>query len=169
VRPYYLYQCDLSEGIGHFRTPVSVGIGIIEALRGHTSGYAIPTFVVDAPGGGGKIPVMPQYLISQSDSHVVLRNYEGVITAYPEPQTYARHDPATCPECQAARPAEGVHRLLVGQGMVLEPEGLSRARRRPLVQHPDYSGATPPPLPPVEAGQETIPSWEILDSVKEWL
>jgi lysine 2,3-aminomutase len=59
VRPYYLYQCDLVEGAGHFRTPVAKGIEIIEGLRGHTSGYAVPTYVVDAPGGGGKIPVMP--------------------------------------------------------------------------------------------------------------
>ena len=66
VRPYYIYQCDLSMGIEHFRTKVSKGIEIIEALRGHTSGFAVPTFVVDAPGGGGKTPVMPQYLISQS-------------------------------------------------------------------------------------------------------
>ncbi len=66
VRPYYIYICDLSLGIGHFRTPVSKGIEIIENLRGHTSGYAVPTFVVDAPGGGGKIPVMPNYVISQA-------------------------------------------------------------------------------------------------------
>ena len=79
VRPYYIYQCDLSLGIEHFRTPVSKGIEIIEALRGHTSGYAVPTFVVDAPGGGGKIPVMPQYMISQSPDKVILRNFEGVI------------------------------------------------------------------------------------------
>ena len=65
VRPYYIYQCDLSMGLEHFRTPVSKGIEIIEGLRGHTSGYAVPTFVVDAPGGGGKTPVMPQYVISQ--------------------------------------------------------------------------------------------------------
>lgn len=77
VRPYYLYQCDLSMGIEHFRTKVSKGIEIIEGLRGHTSGYAVPTFVVDAPGGGGKTPVMPQYLISQSPTKVVLRNYEA--------------------------------------------------------------------------------------------
>ena len=79
VRPYYIYICDLSLGIGHFRTPVSKGIEIIENLRGHTSGYAVPTFVVDAPGGGGKIPVMPNYVISQAPNRVVLRNYEGVI------------------------------------------------------------------------------------------
>jgi KamA family protein len=80
VRPYYLYQCDLVEGAGHFRTPVAKGIEIIEGLRGHTSGFAVPTFVVDAPGGGGKIPVMPNYHISSSDHKFVLRNYEGFIT-----------------------------------------------------------------------------------------
>lgn len=86
VRPYYLYQCDLSEGIEHFRTPVATGIEIIEMLRGHTSGFAVPTFVVDAPGGGGKIPVNPQYLISQSNDKVLLRNFEGVICSYAEPK-----------------------------------------------------------------------------------
>ena len=75
VRPYYIYQCDLSLGIGHFRTPVAKGIELIESLRGHTSGYAVPTFVVDAPGGGGKTPVMPQYVISQTPNKVILRNY----------------------------------------------------------------------------------------------
>ena len=85
VRPYYIYQCDLSMGLEHFRTPVSKGIEIIENLRGHTSGYAVPTYVVDAPGGGGKIPVAPTYLISQSPEKVVLRNFEGVITTYTQP------------------------------------------------------------------------------------
>jgi lysine 2,3-aminomutase len=100
VRPYYIYQCDLSEGIGHFRAPVSKGLEIIEGLRGHTSGYAVPTFVVDAPGGGGKIAVQPNYLISQSPEKVVLRNFEGVITSYPEPQNYqaGRADYHTNPE-----------------------------------------------------------------------
>ncbi|HEY8799834.1 MAG TPA: lysine 2,3-aminomutase, partial [Candidatus Limnocylindrales bacterium] len=88
IRPYYLYQCDLVEGSGHFRTPVGKGLEIMEGLRGHTSGYAVPTFVIDAPGGGGKIPVMPNYLISYSDHKVVLRNYEGYITTYEEPPTY---------------------------------------------------------------------------------
>jgi lysine 2,3-aminomutase len=88
VRPYYIYQCDLSVGIEHFRTPVSKGIEIMENLRGHVSGLAVPTFVVDAPGGGGKIPVMPTYIISQSPHKVVLRNYEGVITTYTEPDNY---------------------------------------------------------------------------------
>ena len=73
VRPYYIYQCDLSMGLEHFRTPVSKGIEIIENLRGHTSGYAVPTFVVDAPGGGGKTPVMPTYIISQSPAARVSR------------------------------------------------------------------------------------------------
>lgn len=85
VRPYYLYQCDLAEGIEHFRTRVAKGIEIIEGLRGHTSGMAVPTFVIDAPGGGGKIPIGPQYLISQSPEKVVLRTYDGKIVEYPEP------------------------------------------------------------------------------------
>lgn len=88
VRPYYLYQCDLSEGLAHFRTPVGKGIEIIESLIGHTSGFAVPTYVIDAPGGGGKIPVMPNYLISWSTNKVVLRNYEGVISTYREPDSY---------------------------------------------------------------------------------
>ena len=96
IRPYYLYQCDLVEGSGHFRTPVGKGLEIIEGLRGHTSGYAVPTYVIDAPGGGGKIPVMPNYLISYSDHKVVLRNYEGYITTYEEPETYQRHDTRRC-------------------------------------------------------------------------
>jgi len=93
VRPYYLYQCDLSEGLSHFRTPVGKGIEIVESLIGHTSGFAVPTYVIDAPGGGGKIPVMPNYLISWSTNKVVLRNYEGVITTYKEPDSY---EPVFC-------------------------------------------------------------------------
>jgi lysine 2,3-aminomutase len=88
VRPYYLYQCDLSEGLSHFRTPIGKGIEILESLIGHTSGFAVPTYVIDAPGGGGKIPVMPNYLISWSTNKVILRNYEGVITSYKEPDHY---------------------------------------------------------------------------------
>ncbi len=88
VRPYYLYQCDLSEGLTHFRTPVGKGIEIMENLIGHTTGMGVPTYVIDAPGGGGKIPVMPNYLISWSTNKVVLRNYEGVITTYKEPDAY---------------------------------------------------------------------------------
>jgi len=97
VRPYYLYQCDLSKGISHFRTSLGKGIQIVEALRGHTSGLAIPTFVVDLPGGGGKVPVMPNYLLSMSDDSKVLRNYEGAISVYKEPHRWdgvCGHDPA---------------------------------------------------------------------------
>jgi len=85
VRPYYIYQCDLAMGTGHFRTPIATGIQIIEKLRGHTTGYAVPTYVVDAPGGGGKIPVEPEYVVSRGKGKVVLRNYEGKLFEYPEP------------------------------------------------------------------------------------
>lgn len=85
VRPYYIYQCDPAKGISHFRTPVSVGINIMEKLRGHTSGYSVPTYVVDAPGGGGKIPVAPNYVISQAKGMFTLRNYAGNIFTYYEP------------------------------------------------------------------------------------
>ncbi|MFC1987188.1 lysine 2,3-aminomutase [Chloroflexota bacterium] len=88
VRPYYLYQCDLSEGLSHFRTSVSKGIEIMENLIGHTSGFAVPSYVIDAPGGSGKIPVMPTYVISSAPQKVVLRNYEGIITTYHEPRDY---------------------------------------------------------------------------------
>ncbi|MCK9313319.1 MAG: lysine 2,3-aminomutase [Methanocorpusculum sp.] len=90
IRPYYLYQCDLSEGISHFRTPVSKGIEIMECLIGHTSGFAIPRYVIDAPGGGGKIPLNPNYLLTWGVGKVVLRNYEGVICTYQEPAHYDR-------------------------------------------------------------------------------
>ena len=140
VRPYYIYQCDLSMGLEHFRTPVSKGIEIIEGLRGHTSGYAVPTFVVDAPGGGGKTPVMPQYVISQAPGKVVLRNFEGVITTYTEPKEY--HSDCDCPECQKRRAAEsgenitdknivvdGVISLLQGEKMNIEPSVIKRHER----------------------------------------
>src|SRR5512136_75221 len=122
VRPYYLYQCDLVEGAGHFRTPVAKGIEIIEGLRGHTSGYAVPTFCVDAPGGGGKIPVMPNYLVSMSDHKVILRNYEGFITTYEEPLEYKPHDPKTCTYCQNKRAEpgqEGITAMLEGDKMFI--------------------------------------------------
>lgn len=128
VRPYYIYQCDLSMGLEHFRTPVSKGIEIIENLRGHTSGYAVPTFVVDAPGGGGKTPVMPNYVISQSPQKVILRNFEGVITTYTEPRGY--HEECHCEACQAKRRVdEGVASLLETDRMALEPSHLMRHER----------------------------------------
>jgi lysine 2,3-aminomutase len=130
VRPYYLYQCDLSQGIGHFRTPVSVGLSIIEALRGHTTGFAVPTFCIDAPGGGGKVPIMPNYLISMSDRRVVVRNFEGVIATYSEPDHYEHHHTDNCEYCRRAAPKEGVAKLLAGDAVVLEPDGLRRKQRR---------------------------------------
>jgi lysine 2,3-aminomutase len=86
IRPYYLYQCDLCEGIEHFRTNVGTGIEIIRALKGNISGFAIPEFVIDAPGGGGKIPVSPNYVISMDDEQVAMRNFEGGIYTYPQPK-----------------------------------------------------------------------------------
>lgn len=127
VRPYYIYQCDLSMGIEHFRTSVSKGIEIIESLRGHTSGYSVPTFVVDAPGGGGKIPVMPDYLITQSANRIVLRNYEGVITTYTEPDNYVSH--CECPDCKAGKKVDGVASLLNGDRLAIEPSHLARKER----------------------------------------
>jgi len=84
VRPYYIYQCDPVKGTQHFRTPVAVGINIMEKLRGHTSGYAVPVYVIDGPGGGGKIPVGPNYILSQAKGKYVLRNYKGKIYTYLE-------------------------------------------------------------------------------------
>ncbi len=140
VRPYYLYQCDLSQGLSHFRTPVGKGIEIIEHLIGHTSGFAVPTYVIDAPGGGGKIPVMPNYLISWSTNKVVLRNYEGVITTYREPDSYeAWFCDRNCDDCRLTLKTEdaverdgGVARLLGDdeRTLALVPRGTRRLTRR---------------------------------------
>ena len=121
IRPYYLYQCDLSEGLEHFRTSVGKGIEILESLRGHTSGLAVPTYVVDAPGGGGKIPITPNYLISWSTNKVILRNYAGVITTYNEPSCYEHNAcDLKCDTCNLQLKIDksddndyvGIHRLL---------------------------------------------------------
>jgi lysine 2,3-aminomutase len=85
VRPYYLYQCDLSEGLQHFRTDVRTGIDIIQKLTGSISGFAVPKFVIDAPGGGGKVPMNPEYIVSIDDERVVMRNYLGKRYEYPQP------------------------------------------------------------------------------------
>ena len=129
VRPYYIYQCDLSLGLEHFRTPVSKGIEIIEGLRGHTSGYCVPTFVVDAPGGGGKTPVMPNYVISQTPKKVILRNYEGVITTYTEPEHYEEN--CQCDVCTGKREVHlmGVAGLEQGEKLSMEPADLERHKR----------------------------------------
>jgi len=141
VRPYYLFQCDLSEGLTHFRTPVGKGIEIIESLIGHTSGIAVPTYVIDAPGGGGKIRVMPNYLISWSTNKVILRNYEGVITSYKEPDSY---EPTfcdrNCDECQLQlvldaadeHKAVGIEKLLADYDKTISliPMDTDRMKRR---------------------------------------
>ena len=84
VRPYYIYQCDLAQGTSHFRTSVGTGIKIMESLRGHTSGYAVPNYVIDAPGGGGKVPITPEYLISRNRSNTIFRNWKKEVYVYPE-------------------------------------------------------------------------------------
>jgi lysine 2,3-aminomutase len=84
VRPYYLYQCDPVVGSGHFRTTIEKGLEVIRGLRGHTSGYAVPTYVVDAPGGGGKIPLLPDYFVGREDNYVLLKNYEEKVFRYPD-------------------------------------------------------------------------------------
>jgi lysine 2,3-aminomutase len=132
-RPYYYYQCDMSRGIEHFRTSVAKGIEIQEALRGHTSGFAVPTFILDAPGGGGKIPLAPQYLISMSDKRVVVRNYEGGFFQYPEPKDRVSECPPTCKLCEdysRVESTEGVAGVLAGKKFALVPEGSARAERR---------------------------------------
>lgn len=141
VRPYYLYQCDLSEGLTHFRTPVGKGIEIIESLIGHTTGFAVPTYVIDAPGGGGKIPIMPHYLISWSTNKVILRNYEGVITSYKEPDSYESIVcDRNCENCDLHLKLDasteyrslGIEKLLNNHDkqISLTPEGNERLERR---------------------------------------
>lgn len=132
-RPYYFYQCDMSRGIEHFRTSVAKGIEISEALRGHTSGFAFPTFILDAPGGGGKIPLAPQYLVSMSDKRVVVRNYEGGTFQYKEPKDRVSVCPPTCRLCKdypELESTEGVAGVLAGKKFALVPEGTARAKRR---------------------------------------
>jgi len=131
VRPYYIYQCDLVVGASHFRTPVTKLIEIMEALRGHTSGFCVPTGVIDAPHGGGKVPIMPNYLISQSETKTIVRNFEGFISTYTGPRTYKGHNPNTCKYCLAQKKKkdaqEGVSGLLAGHGHTLKPEGWDNA------------------------------------------
>ena len=128
VRPYYVYQCDLTPGLAHFRTPISRGIEIMEMLRGHTTGFAVPTFVVDAPGGGGKIPVMPNYVLAATPEKIVLRNYEGVICSYAEPDVPRRR--GACPVCHTDhRHLGGLGELLYTDRRAIEPAGLPRRLR----------------------------------------
>jgi len=132
VRPYYLFQCDLVRGVEHFRTPLSRGLEIMEYLRGRVSGIAIPTFVVDMPRGGGKIPLLPSYIVSMSPTHTVLRNYEGILASYPEPWVQKRE--ALPPEVSS-----GVWELAAGRAS-------SRANRRLRLVHVAAHDPHPPPL-----------------------
>lgn len=151
VRPYYLFQCDLSEGLTHFRTSIGKGIEIMESLIGHTSGFAVPTFVIDAPGGGGKIPVMPNYVLSWSTNKTVLRNYEGVITTYQEPADYK---PVACDrKCQKCtlqlkmegdeKSPIGIERLLSDSDKTISlvPKGNLRLERRRKTRLPSGANA----------------------------
>jgi lysine 2,3-aminomutase len=139
VRPYYLYHCDDVVGAAHLRTSVRRGLEILEGLRGHTTGFAVPTFVVDAPGGGGKIPLMPNYLVSQGESSLVVRNFEGVLVRIDD-------GPAAAPEVakaqsgggrrnggRAAQPPQSVADLLAGEGRRLVPQGIQHYARRRAV------------------------------------
>jgi lysine 2,3-aminomutase len=137
VRPYYIYQCDLSEGLEHFRTFVGKGIEIIESLRGHTSGFAVPTYVIDAPGGGGKIPVGPNYVMSWSTNKIILRNFEGIITTYKMPNTYTHNFcDLNCEDCNLQLNLEscsevksvGIAKLLSDyeESITLVPEDIER-------------------------------------------
>jgi lysine 2,3-aminomutase len=143
VRPYYLYQCDLVAGSGHFRTTISKGIEIMEGMRGHTSGYSIPAYVVDAPGGGGKIPIMPNYVLAQAPGKVVLRNFEGFITTYEEPIDYDPHEIKHLESQIERRPEpgqEGLLELLEGERLTIEPQGFDVVRARGGKEHRLRSG-----------------------------
>ena len=139
VRPYYLFHCDPVTGAGHFRTSIWKGLEIMEGLRGHMSGIGIPTYVVDAPHGGGKIPLLPNYLVSASDDAVILRNYEGMVIRYqPEDKP---------PSGAAPTRTRGVSGLLQGDKTCLVPEGnerMARRRKLTLVEEPTGCDSGPP-------------------------
>ncbi|WP_439622662.1 KamA family radical SAM protein [Gemmata sp.] len=150
VRPYYLFHCDPVTGAGHFRTSVWKGLEIMEGLRGHMSGIGIPTYVVDSPHGGGKIPMMPNYLVSMSDDAVILRNYEGMLIRY-----QAEDKPGTI----EPTPTRGVSGLLQGDRTALIPqnnERMDRRRKRALLD-----GCSGGPVPAAEgsgdAPRATVP------------
>ena len=136
VRPYYIYQCDEVSGAGHFRTTVAKGIEIMEALRGHLSGFAVPTYVVDLPGSGGKVPVAPNYLLSQGQGRVVLRNFEGYIGTYTEPDDYRGPDMPVPDEWRWPEPGQaGVAGLLAGERLAIEPKDFTAVHRRGAGEH----------------------------------
>jgi lysine 2,3-aminomutase len=130
VRPYYVYQCDDVTGAAHLRTSVRRGIEIMEGLRGHTTGFAVPTFVVDAPGGGGKIPLGPNYLVSMGERSVVVRNFEGVLVRVEDPpaEPIAARDASA--DDEPADPPQSVSDLVSGRGKRLVPGGLEHYDRR---------------------------------------
>jgi lysine 2,3-aminomutase len=135
VRPYYLFHCDPVMSAGHFRTSVWKGLEIMEGLRGHMSGLGIPTYVVDSPHGGGKIPLMPNYLVSASNDAVVLRNYEGMLIRY-----QAEDKPATVQPTKT----RGVSSLLQGTKTALVPENTERMQRRRLIVLSQMNGSHGP-------------------------
>lgn len=100
VKPYYMLQCDLAEGISHFRTSIATGLEIIRGLRGHVSGLASPHYILDAPGGGGKIPLSPNYIIDKEDGYLIFRNYQGDVYRYPESELELDE---LAPECLQAQ------------------------------------------------------------------
>jgi lysine 2,3-aminomutase len=122
VRPYYLYQCDLSRGIEHFRTTIDKGVEIIEHLIGHTSGFTVPRYVVDAPGGGGKIPVTPNYKLSSSNRKTILRNFEGTITVYTEPEDQGSNCPPECSVCDNPLEDEAAKQKEIGLQQLFSEE-----------------------------------------------
>src|SRR5262249_2837430 len=134
VRPYYIFHCDPVIGAGHFRTSVWKGLEIMEGLRGHISGLGVPTYVVDSPHGGGKIPLMPNYLVSASDDAVVLRNYEGMLVRYQAEDQPARVQPTQ---------TRGVSPLMNGNKTVLIPEHNERMARRSLPVLDDLKNGSP--------------------------
>jgi len=142
VRPYYMYQCDLVRGVEHFRTSLSRGLEIMEYLRGRLGGIAIPQFVVDAPHGGGKIPLLPTYIVSVSPTHTVLRNFEGMLVNYPEPGVGVL-PPEPAPHNGNGNghgSAPGVWELASGKASAIRPANSIRHRRRAERQHPLFTG-----------------------------
>jgi len=135
VRPYYLYQCDLSLGISHFRTSIGKGIEIIEHLWGHTTGFAVPRFILDVPGGAGKTPISPCYVLSRDGRTTIFRNYEGVIAKYTEPDdNLSKGCPENCQICKERKergldPSVGLASIFDGDTVVLEPANLDRHER----------------------------------------
>jgi lysine 2,3-aminomutase len=127
VRPYYLFQCDLVRGVEHFRTPISRGIEIMEYLRGRLDGLGIPTYVIDSPHGGGKLPVLPSYIVSSSPTHTVLRNFEGMLVAYPEPVS---GEQTLSSRSDVPSSSTGVWELASGRNSRIMPRDNARMTRR---------------------------------------